>query len=208
MSSLLATVIRGVVWGVAFLGALTVHEFAHGMVSSRLGDPTPKQSGRLTLNPIKHLDLLGTLAFFLAHIGWAKPVPVDPRYYRDPRRGLTLVGLAGPLANFTLAAVLAIPYRLGLHSPTTTFGALVALFLSVNVVVNISLGVFNLIPIPPLDGSKVLAGLLPPRYGYRIYQLESFGPVLLLLVIMTGAVDVVLQPLFRFFIWLVLGSAA
>jgi Zn-dependent protease len=162
----------------------------------------------LTLNPLKHLDLLGTLAFFVARIGWAKPVPVDPRYYRDPRRGLTLVGIAGPLANFTLALVLAIPYRLGLNSPTTTGGVLLATFLYINVVVNISLGVFNLIPIPPLDGSKVLAGLLPPRYGYRIYQLESFGPILLLLVIMTGAVDVILQPLFRFFTWFILGPSA
>src|SRR5690606_27408402 len=134
--------------------ALSMHEFAHGAVSYRLGDPTPAYAGRLTLNPLAHLDLMGSLAFLISiqaglGFGWAKPVPVDPRYYRNYKKGLVLVGLAGPLANFTLAFVFSLLLKVLINNPFWVQ------FLLINILVNISLGVFNLVPIPPLDGSKV-----------------------------------------------------
>ncbi|MGE5552637.1 MAG: site-2 protease family protein [Betaproteobacteria bacterium] len=197
---------------VAFLLALSVHELAHGYVSAKLGDPTPRWARRLTLNPLAHLDPLGTLVFLITSltaprtgfaIGWAKPVPVDPRYYRDPRRGLTLVGLAGPLANLVLALLFALPIRLR----AIPAGAdLLAMFLLLNILVNIGLAVFNLLPVPPLDGSKLLAGLVPLRLSAWVRQMESYGPFLLLLLLFTGVADLFLQPLFEFFLWLILGA--
>jgi Zn-dependent protease len=196
---------------VAFLLALSAHELAHGLVSARLGDPTPRWTRRLTLNPLAHLDPVGTLVFLLTSltapvtgfaIGWAKPVAVDPRYYRNPRRGLTLVGLAGPLANLLLALLFALPFRLRLVSLGE--GGPLAVFLAVNLVTNIGLAVFNLLPVPPLDGSKVLAGLVPVRGSAWLRQLESYGPFLLLLLLFTGVADLFLRPLFSFFLWLTL----
>ncbi len=198
----------------AFLLALSAHELAHGVVSARLGDPTPRWARRLTLNPLAHLDPVGTLVFLLTSltapvtgfaIGWAKPVPVDPRYYRDPRRGLTLVGLAGPLANLLLSFLFALPFRLGMVSLLE--GGRLAVFLAFNLVTNIGLAVFNLLPVPPLDGSKVLAGLVPLRRSAWLRQLESYGPFLLLLLLFTGVADLFLRPLFSFFLWLVLLGA-
>ncbi|MDI6871309.1 MAG: site-2 protease family protein [Bacillota bacterium] len=198
---------------VAFLLALSAHELAHGVVSAKLGDPTPRWARRLTLNPLAHLDPVGTLVFVVTSvtapvtgfaIGWAKPVPIDPRYYRDPRRGLTLVGLAGPLANLALAFLFALPFRLHLVSPAGP--RLLATFLVVNLVTNIGLAVFNLLPVPPLDGSKVLAGLLPLRRSGWLRQLENYGPFLLLLLLFTGVADLFLRPLFGLFLGLVLGT--
>lgn len=208
--NLVALVFRAV----AFLLALSAHELAHGLVSVKLGDPTPRWARRLTLNPLAHLDPVGTLVFVFTSvtapltgfaIGWAKPVPVDPRYYRDPRRGLTLVGLAGPTANLALAFLFALPVRLGLLPETTTHGPLET-FLAVNIVVNVGLAAFNLLPVPPLDGSKVLAGLVPRRRSAWVWQLESYGPFLLLLVLFTGVADLFLQPVFRFLLRAVLGA--
>lgn len=199
----------------AFLFALSMHELAHGTVSARLGDPTPRWAGRLTLNPLAHLDPVGTLVFVLTSltapvtgfaIGWAKPVPVDPRYYRDPRRGLTLVGLAGPVSNLVLAFLFALPFRLHLLPGGAWRGPL-GTFLAVNLVVNVGLAVFNLLPVPPLDGSKVLAGLVPARKSGWIRQLESYGPFLLILILVTGIADLFLQPLFTFFLQVVLGAS-
>lgn len=198
---------------VAFLLALSMHELAHGAVSARLGDPTPGWNRRLTLNPLAHLDPVGTAVFLITSltapvtgfaIGWAKPVPVDPRYYRNPRRGLTLVGLAGPGANILLAFLFALPFRLGLV-PLLAEGGLLRTFLLVNLVTNVGLAVFNLLPVPPLDGSKVLAGLLPLRRAGWLRQLESYGPFLLLLLLVTGLAELFLGPLFGFLLWLVLG---
>ncbi len=180
----------------AFLLALSIHEYAHGAASYRLGDPTPAYAGRLSLNPLSHLDFLGTLAFIVSlqagvGFGWAKPVPVDPRYYRDYKKGLLLVGLAGPLANFTLAVFFSIPLKLGLVTN------LWIEFLYINILINISLGVFNLIPVPPLDGSKVLYGLLPHRYTYRWHKFEQYGPIILLLLLFTGTISQIVFPLIR-----------
>lgn len=198
---------------IAFLLALSAHELAHGYVSAKLGDPTPRWAGRLTLNPLAHLDPLGTLVFLLTSLsrvgfvfGWAKPVPVDPRYYRNPRQGLTLVGLAGPGANLLLAILFGLPLRLGLIQGTGAGSLLLLMFLQWNVVTNAGLAAFNLIPVPPLDGSKILAGILPQRRAAWVWQLERYGPFLLMLLLVTGWVYPVLGPLFEFFVRLALGG--
>ena len=157
--------------------SLSFHEYSHGKVSNMLGDPTPKIMGRLTLNPLAHLDLLGSLTLIITRrIGWAKPVPINPRYYKDPRRGMMLVGLAGPAANAILALFFSIIFKLlinaaglsinsdlmiyGSHS-ISKFTETTINFVFLAIIVNLSLFVFNLLPIPPLDGSKILGGFFP-----------------------------------------------
>ena len=174
------------------LAAIVFHEVAHGWVAWRLGDPTAKAAGRLTLNPLKHLDPFGTLALILTQaIGWARPVPVNPRYFRHPRRDMMWVGLAGPTANFLLALALAFLYR--------ALGPLLPRFLEIMLVlgvkINLGLGLFNLLPVPPLDGSRVLAGLLPPSLAYPYLRYEFLGLFLLILLIFTGVVGKIILPL-------------
>lgn len=187
---------------VPMLVAITFHEVSHGYAAWLLGDPTAKRAGRLTLNPLKHLDPLGVLAFVLTQmIGWAKPVPVDARYFRNQRSGMMLVAMAGPLANFTLAGLSAL-LLLGLdylypglpffwrHSVATPL----AYMADASVQVNLALGVFNLLPIPPLDGGNILAGLLPPRLSLRYMRLGSMGFVLILVLAATGLLGRILLP--------------
>jgi Zn-dependent protease len=162
----------------AILFALTIHEYAHGWVADKLGDPTARYAGRLTLNPLSHLDPLGTMMLFLVHFGWAKPVPVDPGFFKNPKRDMMWVSLAGPAANILSALVLGWMIRL-----LVGIGVHVGIFLVIlqyGVMINIVLAVFNLIPIPPLDGSKILMGLLPPEQAFRFQQLERKGPLILL----------------------------
>ncbi|MFQ6674041.1 MAG: site-2 protease family protein [Fidelibacterota bacterium] len=182
------------------LVALTFHEYAHGRVALRFGDPTAKMSGRLTLNPISHLDPLGTLMLFLVHFGWAKPVPVDPRYFRDPKRDMLWVALAGPAANMVLAFIsgVALSGLLGAGLIHSGAGAILATMLSLSLQINLALAVFNLLPIPPLDGSKVLQGLLPYRYEHVAYGLEQYGPWILIGLIVMGYMTNI--PIFWLFI--------
>ncbi|MCL2789805.1 MAG: site-2 protease family protein [Desulfobulbus sp.] len=181
------------------LFALTVHELAHGYVAWRLGDPTAKHLGRLTLNPFKHLDPLGVLAFVIMKIGWAKPVPVNPHYFRNPQRGMLLVALAGPAANVALAVVSAALIHLfvALRLPFF-FLQPVVIMLAASVWINIMLAAFNCIPIPPLDGSKVLMGLLPPSAARSFAKMEPFGFLVLLALFYTGVIGWVLMPIIRF----------
>jgi len=172
--------------------ALVCHEVAHGYVAYLLGDPTAKSQGRLTLNPVKHLDLLGTLAFFFVHFGWAKPVPVNSRYFKDPRKGMLLTAIAGPATNFILAAAFALVIHI-LTSIEFTSGGLAAkiivptyLICQAGVFVNLILGVFNLLPIPPLDGSNVLAYFLPPQLAYKYMSLSRYGFIILIGLILVG----------------------
>jgi Zn-dependent protease len=176
-----------------FLGIIC-HEVAHGYVSYLLGDPTAKNAGRLTLNPLKHLDLVGTLVFLITRmIGWAKPVPINPSYYQNPRKGIVLVSIAGPATNFVLAALFYFLYR-GLAAVIMTSDPQLAgyvIYPIVNIaaagtIINIILGIFNLIPIPPLDGSKVLAVILPPKMAAKYMKLERYGFIILILLVMTG----------------------
>lgn len=172
--------------------ALVCHEVAHGYVAYLLGDPTAKSQGRLTLNPLKHLDPLGTLAFFIVQFGWAKPVPVNMRYFKNPRQGMLLTAIAGPGTNFLLAAVFAMVIHIlsGMEfmSGSLTEKIIVPLYLisQAGVFVNLILGVFNLIPIPPLDGSNVLAYFLPPKLAWKYMSLSRYGFMILIGVIMLG----------------------
>ncbi len=188
---------------VPVLMAVTFHEVAHGYAANWLGDPTPRLAGRLTFNPLKHLDLLGALAFLLTRmIGWAKPVPVNPRYFRDPVRGMMLVALAGPAMNFLLAVLAALAARgvefvgAGVVAGTLAFSVLQPLLYmcEAGVTINIALGIFNMLPVPPLDGSNVLAAFLPPRTAARYLDFGRWGFFLLLLLAVTGVLGKLLVP--------------
>lgn len=157
------------------LFAITVHEYAHGRVALSLGDPTAKMAGRITLNPISHLDPLGAICLFLFNFGWAKPVPINPRYFLNPRMGNLWVSLAGPLANLSVALVMGIFVRFFLFPSELYLTLLVTMLL-----MNIGLGLFNLLPIPPLDGSHVLESLLPHNALVAYSRIARYAPIALL----------------------------
>ena len=165
--------------------ALTVHEYAHGYVAYRLGDDTAYLAGRLTLNPISHLDPIGTLMLFIAHIGWAKPVPVNPYNFANPRRDMVWVSLAGPLANMIAAFAAGTLLRL-LVATDINLGRIIMQMIVFTMQINLILAAFNLIPLPPLDGSKILAGLLRGEAAYRFAQFERYGPIVLMALIVGG----------------------
>lgn len=189
------------------LFALTVHELAHGYIAYRLGDPTAKMAGRLTMNPLKHLDPLGVLAFIIMKIGWAKPVPVDPRYFRNPRKDMLTVALAGPASNVILAVASAVLVKLLVYFPVLPLAILqpLAHMLVASVWINLMLAIFNLLPIPPLDGSKILMGLLPPQAAYNYAKLEPWGFVLVIALFYTGIIGRLILPIIRFSNNLLLG---
>lgn len=174
---------------VVFLVSISFHEFSHAFVSFKLGDPTAKDMGRLTLNPFKHIDPLGALMVLVARIGWAKPVPINPMYYRDRKKGTLLVSLAGPLSNILLAFIFAFPfvyissrYNLNIIRPWDI--EIIILILSNQFIsVNLTLAVFNLIPVPPLDGSKIFGAILPPRQYYKMLEYENYLVIGLMLLI-------------------------
>ena len=168
----------------AVLLCLTVHETCHGLAAYALGDPTAKASHRLSLNPLRHIDWLGLAAMVFLGFGWARPVPVDPRYFRRPKEGMALTALAGPVSNFLLAALAIWGVGFMMNSPNTGggFDTWFFYFLLELALLSIGLGVFNLIPIPPLDGSKVLFAFLPDRAYMTLMRYERYGFLLLLLI--------------------------
>jgi len=181
--------------------ALTVHECAHAWVANRMGDPTAKMLGRITLNPLKHLDPVGTLALFLSGMfGWARPVPVNPRYFKNISKGMMWVALAGPLSNIGLAIIFSIFHKIFLMlGPSVLAGAPMVfkplyIMIEYSILINISLAVFNMIPVPPLDGSKVLCHLLPPDKAFAFSKIEPYGFYILILLIMSGATERVISP--------------
>lgn len=173
----------------AILIAITFHEFAHGKAAMLIGDPTPGMHGRLTLNPIKHLDLIGSLMLVFVGFGWAKPVPVNPLYFNiDRQKGMMLVSVAGPGINIVLAFFAAL--FINIFSPTGIF----LLFLELCLWFNVVLAIFNLLPIPPLDGSKILAGVLPKKYLYIFSRIEPYGIIILVVLLVTGFIGGVIIP--------------
>ncbi len=170
--------------------ALTFHEYAHAYVAHRYGDDTAKKSGRLTLNPLRHLDPLGTIMIFLIHFGWAKPVPVNPHQLRNPKRDMLWISAAGPLSNMILALMSGILLRVlfalnGTHDRHSIAGIIVYMvFMCLQI--NLALAIFNILPIAPLDGSKILYGLLPAGYAKTISALERYGPFILIGLIIFG----------------------
>jgi Zn-dependent protease len=210
----------------AFAVAISVHESAHGLVAERLGDPTARWLGRITLNPIKHVDLIGTVIFPLMLavigapiIGWAKPVPFVTRNLRNQRRDPALVGLAGPVSNVLVAlavvfllmvlkttmpsfrALLEAMLARGAMLPSGIAAPLIYLLFSL-AMINLVLAVFNLIPIPPLDGSHVVGALLPPRLHWQWVQLERYGFLLIFALLWTGFFGIIFRPFVNALIWI------
>lgn len=171
----------------AVLFCLTVHETCHGLAALALGDPTAKRQHRLSLNPLRHIDWFGLLMMLVAGFGWARPVPVNPNYFKKPRQGMALTALAGPVSNLLLALLLLIPARLiYTYAHYSVFNQTALDFLTSTAALSIGLGLFNLIPIPPLDGSKVLAVLLPERAYRWLMHYERFGIFALWLLVALG----------------------
>ena len=197
----------------ALLVCIIPHEVAHGYVAWKLGDPTAKMAGRLSLNPIRHLDPIGSvllpLALLLLHrfagfpivFGWAKPVPINPNYFRDPWRGMLWVGLAGPVTNVLMALVVA-----GVGHGLIALGLTarwLLYFLGLVVLLSLVLALFNLIPVPPLDGSRVLAYFLPPRLRLQLMRLERVGIVIVVVLLAIGALKLVFQGAYSLWLQLV-----
>ncbi len=196
------TILQKIVFmGVPILFAITVHEVAHGWMALRCGDRTAKVAGRLTLNPIKHIDLIGTIilpgllilmqAPFI--FGWAKPVPVDWRNLRNPKGDMAWVALMGPLSNFVMALFWAFLLRFILSVSAAGYWMVMA---KTGMMINVALMVLNLLPLPPLDGSRIVSSLLSPRAAYQYSKLERYGFVILMILLLTHVLSAILLPLF------------
>jgi Zn-dependent protease len=198
---------RIVVWILPVIFAITVHEVAHGWVAKKYGDNTASMLGRLTLNPIKHVDILGTIIIpglllisgtgFI--FGWAKPVPVDPRYFKNPRRDMAVVALAGPVSNLLMAFGWALVARLGVMIGAQAEAVSLPLIYTgiAGISINLVLALLNLLPIPPLDGSRILTGILPSYWAWQYNRLERFGFIILLVLLYTHVLNLILEyPLY------------
>lgn len=186
---------------------LPFHEFAHGWVAYKLGDPTAKLAGRLTFNPLASVDPIGAAALLLVGFGWAKPVPVDSRYFKNPRSGMALTALAGPVANLLASYIgCLLFYAVALFAPSNTFVYYVLVFLQYYAFINAVLAVFNLVPIPPLDGSKILAAFLSDRARYTFYQyqniLATIGMIILFSSVLDGPISALQNTVFSGVSWL------
>ena len=181
--------------------SLSVHETAHAIAANKLGDPTAKNLGRITLNPIKHLDPIGFICMLLCGFGWANPVPINSRYFKKPRRDMAISAAAGPISNVLLAFIFALLLRISyevLPSMITTQSALelaniFVTFLSIGVSLNITLAVFNLLPVPPLDGSRMLYVFLPPKQYFGVMKYERYISLGIMLLLLLGVLDPVIS---------------
>jgi Zn-dependent protease len=196
------------IYAIPVILAITLHEAAHGYVAMRLGDLTAYAAGRVTLNPIRHIDPVGTVAFPLAILaltkllgsggilfGWAKPVPVNFANLRGPRSGMFWVAAAGPLSNLVMALLWAIAVKIGLSMPESYFALPLALMGAAGVFVNVVFMVLNLLPLPPLDGGRILVSLLPHRMGHAVSAVEPYGFLILIALLVSGMLGVVLWPM-------------
>ncbi len=195
--------------------SLSVHECAHGYLANRLGDPTAKSLGRLTLNPAKHIDPIGFICMALVGFGWAKPVPINTRYFKKPKRDMALCAAAGPLSNLLLAFVFAVLLRVEIYFIPTFFTSqlqanifsLLYTFLFLGVRLNISLAVFNLIPIPPFDGSRILLTFLPSALYFKIMRYEQYIYIALMLLLLLGVLDGPINFVTNLFMEIILKAA-
>ena len=194
------------VWVVPVLLAITLHEAAHAWVANRCGDPTAKVLGRLSINPLRHVDLIGTvivpllvgvLSQFQFIFGWAKPVPINWRLLRKPRRDMALVASAGPISNLIMALLWATCFKIAsmLHPESSHTALFMLLSGQAGIIINLVLAFLNLIPIPPLDGSRIIASILPPRQAIHYLKLEPFGFFILLALLFSGALNGLLSPM-------------
>ena len=207
------TIIQAIsILALPILFAITMHEVAHGLAAKRLGDRTAQMMGRLSLNPLRHIDPVGTVIvplvlFALGGIifGWAKPVPVDYRNLHNPKRDMALVALAGPMANLAMALVWALLMKLGimLHSSSPFIGEPLVYMSAVGIFLNLILMVLNLLPIPPLDGGRVLSGVLPDRYSALLDRVEPYGFFILLFLLVVGLLGYILWPPLMFLMGLI-----
>ncbi len=206
-------------WLIALSVAITIHEFSHAWSADRLGDPTPRLQGRLTLNPLAHLDPLGTLMLLIARFGWGKPVQFDPFNLRHPRRDAAIISLAGPASNLLLALLssgllrLLFSYRLGILSSSSLFTYFAISLLQPIIILNVVLAIFNLVPIHPLDGFKIVGGILPSDKAREWYQLEPYGMIFLLFLIFpifggSSPISQLISPAINFLLNLLLPSSA
>jgi len=200
------------IYAIPILFAITVHEVAHGWVASKFGDQTAKLMGRLTLNPIKHIDPIGTILIPIILLslggfifGWAKPVPVDWRNLRNPKRDMAWVAAAGPGANLIMVCIWAVLAKIIFLSGGQSQGPLLALaeMCNAGIMINAFLMILNLFPVPPLDGSRVMSALLPPAMAYKYNQLERYGLVIILVLLVTGVLWKILAPIIFGFLKLV-----
>ncbi len=206
---------RIVVWVLPVIFAITVHEVAHGWVAKKYGDNTASRLGRLTLNPIKHIDILGTIiipGLLLATsagfiFGWAKPVPVDPRYFKNPRRDMAIVAVAGPLSNLLMACGWAILVKIGVTLSMQGISLPLILMGMAGIQINLVLALINLIPIPPLDGSRIVTGFLPNRLAWQYNKLERYGFFILVALLWSGGLSYILGAPLNYMLRLFAGMA-
>ncbi len=187
---------------IALIVGFTIHEFSHAFVAYKFGDPTAKNQGRLTLNPISHLDPIGTLLIFLAGFGWAKPVPVNRFYFKNPRLSGVLVSVAGPLSNLFIAflafLLLNFFFSFGLFAGLSYDGArMVEQFFNILISLNIMLFIFNLLPFPPLDGYRIIEDLAPPDVRAKLTQYENYGVLIFLIIVITPLDQYIIHPIFN-----------
>lgn len=207
-------------WAISLVVAITIHEFAHAWSADRLGDPTPSLQGRLTLNPLAHLDPLGTIMLFLVHFGWGKPVQFDPYNLRHPQRDSAIISLAGPASNLTVAVLCSIAihllfsFRLPIWEigAMGTLGYLLIVFLKTLITLNVILAIFNLIPVHPLDGFKIVGGLLPADKAAEWYQLERYGMIFLLFLLFpifggVAPINQIISPIISFILSILMPGA-